>query len=93
MGSRVRLLATEYGRCEYGITDDYVHVFNLWIYPQYRGMGHARNLIKMAILLIRLDGHRGEIQIVADPGESSIDLDRLSRFYTNSGLAVYDYYG
>lgn len=71
---------------------DYVHVYNLFVPMAHRGMGHARHILELAIGDIREAGHAGDICIVADPKNESIDRERLARFYEEMGFVVYDYY-
>lgn len=85
-------LQNEFGYCSYEFKDDYVHIFSLYIYPEYRRQGHATFLLKKAIKEIRNLGWDGEIQIVALPFEDSIDKETLSAFYESLKLKVFDYY-
>lgn len=66
-------LTTKAGHVEYDFEGDrlgkYVHIYNLYVYPNYRNKGEAKELIKLAIERIRMEGYEGEIQIVADPKE------------------------
>ena len=58
------------------------YIYNLYIFPKYRRKGHAKNLIKKCINIIRntyKDNRR--IQIVADPQEKSINKEDLKKFY------------
>jgi len=82
-----------YGHCEVGFESDYVHIFNLFVYPEYRRQGKAKELLNIAIDEIRKTGWEKEIQIVAIPQSDSISLQKLKLFYESLGLSVYDYYG
>ena len=90
-------IRNKYGRCKYGFEKDldghFVHIYNLFIFPEYRGMGYARAILKEAINIIKATGYKGEIQIVADPSGNCISLDKLKSFYRKMGLKVFDYYG
>lgn len=81
-----------FGYCEYEFESDYVHIFNLYVYPEFRRKGYAKMLIKQAIKEIRDKRYSGEIQIVARPTENSIDTDKLIKFYTEMGLTVFKKY-
>lgn len=86
-------LQNEFGYCSYEFEEDYVNIFSLYIYPEYRRQGHATQLLKTAIKEIREQGWDDEIQIVALPSEDSISKEQLSDFYESLGLKVFDYYG
>jgi GNAT superfamily N-acetyltransferase len=84
---------TEFGYCYYSFEEDYVHIYSLYIYKNYRRHGKARGILKLAIEKIRKYGYNGDIQIVAKPTEDSISFEDLKRFYQNMGLKVFEYYG
>jgi len=86
-------IETKFGYCEYEFETDYVHIYNLFVYPKYRRQGRARELLRMAIAEIRNTGYKGSISIVAIPSDNSINLRDLKRFYRKMSLQVYDYYG
>ncbi|NIO86326.1 MAG: GNAT family N-acetyltransferase [Candidatus Aminicenantes bacterium] len=86
------IIKNNFGYCEYGFEKDYVHIYNLFIYPKFRNKGRAREILQAVIDEIRKI-YKGAIQIVADPKEKGIDKKRLSTFYKNMGLEVYEYYG
>lgn len=88
-----KTVQTEFGQCSYGIEDDFVHIYDLYIPPCFRQQGRARKILQQAIEEIRLTGYAGEIQIVANPYDNSIDVNVLASFYKRMGLAVYSYYG
>lgn len=83
----------KYGSCEYSFEVDYVHIYNLYIHPEFRRRGKAREILLLVINNIRNTGYRGVIQIVANPSEKAIDKERLYRFYKSLNLEVYSYYG
>lgn len=86
-----------FGYCYYAFENDqngdYVHIYDLYIYPKLRRQGRAKEILQLAIKQIRSQGYFGEIQIVAKPSENSIEKQKLVLFYKSLGLAVFDYYG
>jgi ribosomal protein S18 acetylase RimI-like enzyme len=82
-----------YGFCKYKFEDDYVHIYDLYVKPEYRNLGNAKKLLQQAIKEIRETGWDNEIQIVCNPTEDEIDKERLSKFYNELGLTVFEYYG
>lgn len=86
-------IKTSFGCCSLSSEEDYVHIYNLFVNREHRGQGHATFLLKRAISDIRKTGYTGEICIVADPKDCSIDRTRLTGFYERMGLEVYSYYG
>lgn len=89
-------IESEFGFCHYSFESDsigeYSHIYNLFVFPQYRRKGHAKALIIEAIKNIRAVGYNNEIQIVANPSDKSIDKDDLKKFYSSLGLSVFDEY-
>lgn len=81
------------GYCNWAITPDFIHIYDLFVSPKYRGQGKAKYLLQRAIDVIRESGYFGDIYIVANPKEKSVNKDRLTSFYESMGLIVYDYYG
>jgi ribosomal protein S18 acetylase RimI-like enzyme len=85
-----------YGYCEYAFEHDsfgdYVHIYNLFVCPEFRRQGHAKDLLRTAVGRIRETGYKGEIQIVAKPADDSIPKEKLREFYKKMGLEVFDYY-
>jgi hypothetical protein len=63
-------------------------IFNLYVHPEYRRKGHAKQILEYVIGQIRATGYRGVIDIEAIPREQSIDRQSLSNFYTLIGLNV-----
>ena len=86
------IIKNKFGHCEYAFEEDYVHIFNLFIYPEYRQQGKAREILQMTINEIR-KRYNGVIQIVVNSKDESIDKRKLAAFYKNIGLEVFDYYG
>ena len=83
-----------FGYCEYAFEEDYVHIYNLFVYPEFRRQGKARDILQSAINRIRETGYMDEIQIVANPNKDcEISLEKLIEFYENIGLKVFEYYG
>jgi ribosomal protein S18 acetylase RimI-like enzyme len=87
------LIRTQYGHCQYDFELDYTHIYDLFVYPEYRRQGKAKELIQLAINEIRETGYKDVIKIVAKPKENSISLENLIAFYKKMGLEVYTYYG
>lgn len=91
------VIKNKYGHCEYSFekdsSGDYVHIYNLFVYPKFRRQGQAKILIQMAVDSIRKTRYDREIQIVADPVDNSISKDKLISFYKSMGLKVFEYYG
>lgn len=87
------IIKNGYGRCEYAFEDDFVHIYNLFVFPSHRGRGRAREILQLAISAIRLTGYTGAIQIVASPEAEDVNVEKLKSFYADMGLDVYSYYG
>ena len=90
------IIRNESGYCKYAFEEDdigsYVHIFDLYVYPEFRGKGISKTLLNKAIKEITDTGYSGEIKIVACPREESISLKKLQSFYSSLGLAVYENY-
>jgi ribosomal protein S18 acetylase RimI-like enzyme len=86
-------MKSKFGYCDYAIETDYVHIYNLYVFPQFRRQGKARKILQNVIDTIRKTGYLGPIQIVAEPKENSISLKKLVLFYKSLGLEVFKYYG
>ena len=96
-----------FGHCAYGFEQDsyideeenkvdgeyYVHIYNLFVYPEFRRQGKSREILQAAIDAIRETGHRGTIKIVANPKEDNVSKEKLISFYEDMGLEVFTYYG
>ena len=93
LNKREEHVKTQFGACDWSFEKDYVHVYNLFVHRRYRRKGHAKHILKLAIDRIREAGHFGDICIVADPKDESVDRAELAAFYKAMGLVVYDYYG
>ena len=85
------IINNKFGYCEYSFEEDYAHIYNLFVYPEFRKSGNARTILRMAINEIRAV-HKGSIRIVANPKDEFVDKDRLISFYKSMGLDVCDYY-
>lgn len=93
-------IKNEFGYCCYEFVQDriitdcinYVHIYSLYVYPEFRRQGKARELLLKAIEEIRSAEFTDKIKIVAQPTEDSINIDELKYFYYSLGLDVYDNY-
>jgi ribosomal protein S18 acetylase RimI-like enzyme len=89
MEENENFIHNKYGYCFYSIeANDTAMIFNLYVEPEYRQKGHAKNLIRLAIREIREVGYNNEIQIEARPREDSIDVEKLVAFYKRMGLKI-----
>lgn len=88
----MKLVCSDFGHCNYSIEDNYVHIYNLFVHPDFRGQGKARDLLKRAIDEIRGSGWSGTIKIVSDPKDEFVDRSRLKKFYESMGLEVFTHY-
>ena len=90
------IIKNKYGKCNYAFEKDnmgsYVHIYSLFVYPKYRRLGKAKELLQAAIKAIRKNGYDRKIQIVVKPTDNSIDKERLISFYKRMGLEVFDCY-
>lgn len=78
---------TKHGYCYYYIEGEEAIIYNLYIEPQYRRKGYAKQLLKLVIYLIKTFGITA-IQIECKPRDDSISLEELSRFYKSMRLQV-----
>ena len=78
-------VCNSFGSCEYEFKPDYVHIFNLFVKPEFRLLGKSRQLLQIALKEIRETGHKKDILIVTDS-------KKLKIFYESLGLKVYKYY-
>jgi len=78
----------KFGYCFYTLSPC-PFLYNLYVYPEYRRQGHSRELLKMAIFLIRENGYAGDIKIEVRPREGSIEDEILQRYYESLGLVIY----
>lgn len=84
-----KFILNKYGYCCYCIkSDGYALIFNLYVYKEFRRLGHAKEIIQMCISAIRERGYEKEIRIEAEPREDSILLENLVDFYRKMGLTV-----
>ena len=83
---------SKHGFCAYEFASDYVHIYDLFVYPDSRRKGEARKILLEAIRRIRESGYSGEISIVAYPREGNISKEQLSDFYESLWLSVFSYY-
>jgi len=86
-------IKNKYGHCRYGIEKDYVHIYDLFIIPEFRGAGKAKDILQTTIDVIRSTGHSGSIQILVFPKEKFVNIKRLRLFYEKMGLEVFECYG
>lgn len=82
----------EFGYCAYAIEEDYAHIYDLFVYPEFRRKGKATELLQSAINEIRRLGWEDVIKIVAIPIDNSISKEKLVAFYKSMNLDVYEYY-
>ncbi len=86
-------IQNNFGYCDYEFEKDYVHIYNLFVYSEFRRQGKAKEILHAAIDAIRKTGYRDTIEIVAIPKENSISLEKLVSFYKDMKLEVFTYYG
>jgi ribosomal protein S18 acetylase RimI-like enzyme len=83
---------TSNGFCDWSHEGHYAHIYNLFVYTQFRGQKKAETILHLAIDQIREAGHQGEIRIVAAAENPDLEK-RLASLYARLGLAVCEYYG
>lgn len=89
MGEDENFFHNKYGYCYYSIeTGKNALIYNLYIEPEYRRLGHARKILQFVINEIRISGYSGDIEIEVVPRENSIDYGRLVLFYRDMGLSI-----
>jgi len=89
MEENENFIHNKYGYCYYAIeVNDTAIIYNLYVNPEYRLKGHAKNLVRMVIREIREAGYNKEIQIEAQPREDIINIKRLIAFYRKMGLKI-----
>ena len=81
-------IQNKFGYCFYSIHEQHCVVYNLYVHPIYRKLGHSKKLLNYVINEIRETGYTGKIQIRADPQESSIGLNELIAYYTRMGFEI-----
>ena len=69
----------------------YVHIYNLYVCPEFRRQGKAKRILQAAIKMIRRTGYAGRIKIVARP-DDGINAKKIASFYKRLGLDVYECY-
>ena len=85
------VVKTVFGSCAWSFEEGYVHIYNLFVSPEFRLQGRAKSILQQAITVLRESGYTGEISIVAD--SENVPTEKLAMFYTRLGLKVYNYYG
>lgn len=89
MEENENFIHNKYGYCYYSFeANGIATIFNLYVEPEYRQKGHAKNLIQLVISEIKNTGYNKEIQIEAQPRENSIDIETLVTFYKRMGLKL-----
>jgi GNAT superfamily N-acetyltransferase len=84
-------IQNKYGCCFYALEEGSPPlIYNLYVHPQYRNLGHSRKLLRLVINEIRDTGYKGDIYIEAEPRENSISLEALKQYYRNMELTIYD---
>jgi len=90
-------IENEFGYCYYlfdhDCTEDdklYAEVYKLYIYPEFRRQGKARDILQQVIEEIRKTGYLDDIRIEVSPKEESISLEKLTLFYKCMGFKVYE---
>lgn len=86
------IVDNEFGYCHYAIDQDelgiYAVIYSLYVYPDFRRQGKARELLQKCIYEIRQTGYKDDILIEAVPQENSISVNDLVLFYKSLGLKV-----
>jgi len=95
-------VSTKYGYVTYYIYDEVeidrstgeeykekrVHIDFVYVYPEYRRQGHARELINKTLKDIENKYPKLPIYMVAEPKEDNIDMGNLVEFYEDMGFEV-----
>jgi GNAT superfamily N-acetyltransferase len=87
LSSEENFIHTKHGYCYYALGENPI-IYGLYVEPEYRRQGHARDFLRYSIYAIRATGYAGEIKIEAAPREGSVDLPSLVCFYQAMGLTV-----
>ena len=66
----------------------YVEIHNLYVLPEFRNQGYARTMLNSAILLIRRQYPGSRIGVFVESKDLSVNLERLTKFYSSLGLEV-----
>lgn len=77
----------EFGHCFYTMLGDHGFVWNLYIYPEHRRKGKARELLECVKKILNKEGY-STIKMYAVPTENSIERVELVRFYESMGFHV-----
>jgi len=89
-------VSCKFGYCYYSFEDEhgpeYVHIYNLFVFHDYRGQRKARVILQKAIDEIRENEYMGDIEIVARSNDNSIDTGILEKFYESMDLKVFPCY-
>lgn len=67
--------------------ETYAKIDNLFVNPEFRGQGKAKEFIELALVEIKKAGF-GNAKIVPEPKEKDVDFERLAEFYESMGLEV-----
>ena len=78
----------KFGYCYYCVETNTAMIYNLYVEPDYRLKGHAKNLIRLVIREIKESGYSKEIKVEARPRADSIDIETLIDFYKRMGLEI-----
>lgn len=77
----------EFGYCFYTF-DNFPLIYGLYVYPEYRRQGKAKQLLQEVIDIMNEVGY-DEIYIEAKPKDNSIGLTELVDFYEKMGLIIF----
>ena len=89
----MNFIHTPFGYCYYHldkpVSDGGTYlIYGLYVYAEYRRMGHSKRMLRFLIDEIRSTGYDGAIYIKAEPEENSISVDALVQYYQGMGLTV-----
>lgn len=80
---------TNYGYCYFQLAP-FPAIYNLYVYPEYRGKGLSERLLAMIIFEIESNLGDVEIFIEVDPMENCMSKEKLKEFYISMGLTILD---
>lgn len=63
-------------------------IYNLYVNPEYRRLGHGRHLVELAVAELRRLGVSEHIHVQVDPREDSISKEKLTEFYKSMILQI-----
>lgn len=91
----MNFIHTSFGYCYYHldkpVSDGGTYlIYDLYVYTEYRRMGHSKRMLRFLTDEIRSTGYDGAIYVKAEPEENSISVDALVRYYRKMGLTVCD---